>query len=213
MDWLELFYWVTLLFGLGYGVFGLLAGGLGGHDVVVGGHDVELGGGHDLDVSHDLDSGHAAASPDVGGHHLSPFNSLTIGAFSLAVGGFGLITYRIAGFPDWASFLASTTGALLLASALFVAVWRPLVRAQGSSSPDAREVVHALAKVRVSIPAEGYGEIVFVAGGSRMQLPARSTDGVPLASGTRVAIVRLHKGVAEVASMEDESLDSVSDEG
>ena len=59
--------------------------------------------------------------------------------------------------------------AVLVAAAFFLAVWRPLVRAQGSSSPDVRDVVHALAKVRVSIPAKGVGEIVFSAGGS---LPA-----------------------------------------
>ncbi len=198
LNGLELFYWVAFLFGLGYGVFGLLAGGLGGHDIA-GGHDVDLS--HDLGGGHELDAGH-----DVGAHHVSPVNSLTIAAFSLAVGGIGLLTYRYIGLPDWLSLLLATVGAVLVAGAFFLAVWRPLVRAQGSSSPDMREVAQALAKVRVSIPAEGLGEIVFSARGSRMQLPARSASGVPLASGTRVAIVRLHKGVAEVVSMEDEAL-------
>ncbi|MCL5110870.1 MAG: hypothetical protein M1401_18800 [Chloroflexi bacterium] len=205
LNGLELFYWVAFLFGLGYGVFGLLAGGLGGHDIA-GGHDVDLS--HDLGGGHELDAGH-----DVGAHHVSPVNSLTIAAFSLAVGGIGLLTYRYIGLPDWLSLLLATVGAVLVAGAFFLAVWRPLVRAQGSSSPDMREVAQALAKVRVSIPAEGLGEIVFSARGSRMQLPARSASGVPLASGTRVAIVRLHKGVAEVVSMEDEALGSASDEG
>ncbi len=216
LNGLELFYWVAFLFGLGYGVFGLLAGGLGGHDIA-GGHDVDLshdlGGGHELDAGHDVGAHDLDAGHEVGAHHVSPVNSLTIAAFSLAVGGIGLLTYRYIGLPDWLSLLLATVGAVLVAGAFFLAVWRPLVRAQGSSSPDMREVAQALAKVRVSIPAEGLGEIVFSARGSRMQLPARSASGVPLASGTRVAIVRLHKGVAEVVSMEDEALGSASDEG
>lgn len=197
LDLLELFYWVTFIFGLAYGAFGLVAGGLGEHDI--GGHEVDVG--HDVAVEHDVAGGHELA-----GHHVSPFNSLTIAAFCLAVGGIGLLGYKYAGLPAWLAFLVSTIGALLVSAAFFLAVWRPLVRSQGTSSPDIQDIVEALATVRTSIPATGLGEIVFNARGSRMQLPARSDNGMPLPSGTRVAIVRVRKGVAEVVSMEDESL-------
>jgi len=216
LDLLELFYWITFVFGLAYGVFGLVAGGLGGHDI--GGHGVDVGHdaavGHGISVDHDVAGGHdVGAGHEVAGHHVSPFNSLTVAAFCLAVGGIGLLSYKYAGLPGWLAFLVSTIGALLVSAAFFLAVWRPLVRSQGSSSPDIRDLLEALATVRVSIPASGLGEVVFSARGSRMQLPARSDNGAPLPSGTRVAIVRIRKGVAEVVSMEDEALGPSPDEG
>lgn len=204
LDLLALFYWITFVFGLAYGVFGLVAGGLGGHDI--GGHGVDIG--HDAAVGHDFGDGHEFA-----GHHVSPFNSLTIAAFCLAVGGIGLLSYQYVGLPGWLAIVVSTIGALLVSAAFFLAVWRPLVRSQGSSSPDIRDLIEALATVRVSIPASGLGEVGFSARGSRMQLPARSDNGTPLPSGTRVAIVRIRKGVAEVVSMEDEALGPLPDEG
>ncbi|MHB1132899.1 MAG: hypothetical protein ACYC4L_10980 [Chloroflexota bacterium] len=217
IDLLELFYWIAFAFGLGYGVLGLVGGGLGGHDVAVGqdvavGHDFAVE--HEVPAGHDLAGGHDAASmSEAAGAHVSPVNSLTIAACALALGAIGLLTYRYWGLPSWLSLLVASLGGLLLAVAFFFAVLRPLMRSQSNSTPDIRAVVQSLAMVRTSIPSTGLGEIVLTSGGSRTQLPARSDNGLPLPSGTRVAIVRINRGVAEVVSMEDEALGPSTEEG
>jgi hypothetical protein len=66
--------------------------------------------------------------------------------------------------------------------------------------------MNAAAVVRVSIPSDGFGEVVLTAGGTRFPMPARSEEGREIVTGQRVAVMRIAKGVAYVVPLDEESL-------
>ena len=152
IDLIELLYWTAFLFGLGFSVLGVLGLGLGGVDHDLGGHDV--------------DSGHELGHDGNGGGHASPLNSLTIAAFPTGLGALGLLGMRVGGLSGLSSFLFALLGALAIAALFFFGVFRPLVRSQSNSTPDIQVLLNAAAVVRVSIPTDGFGEVVLTAGGT-----------------------------------------------
>lgn len=206
----ELFYWVAFLLGLGYALIGVFAGNLGGdagaehevsleHDVAVE-HNLSIE--HEVAAEHEIEAGHGVH--EAAGAHVSPFNSLTIASFSAALGGFGLIGLKYVGLPPWVSFAFAFVGALAVATVFFIAVVRPLYSSESTSAPDIDELVRSPAEVRTTIPHGGLGEIVYVAGGSRIAMPARSESGNEIGRGTKVAIIRIRRGVAHVVPLYDE---------
>ncbi len=199
---IELFYWVAFLFGFGYAAFGMLSHGFGGGDADVGhgGVDHDVAGGHG-GLEHDTVDGSSGGHEAGAGVHVSPFNSLTIAAFSVSLGALGLLGLRVGNLGAWQSFAFALTGGLLLAAGFFMAIVRPLYRSQTSSVADIDEVLRTPARVRTPIPAGGTGEIVFVAGGRRSSLPARTEDGSEIAGGVQVAILHIRKGVAYVVPL------------
>ncbi len=203
LNGIELFYWVAFLFGFGYAAFGLLSHGFGGGDADVGhgGFDHDVAVGHGGGLGHDVDGGSAGGHEAGGGMHVSPFNSLTIAAFSVSLGALGLLGLRVGSLGAWQSLAFALVGGFVLAGGFFMAVVRPLYRSQTSSVPDIDEVLRAPARVRTPIPAGGTGEIVFVAGGRRSSLPARTEDGSEIAGGIQVAILHIRKGVAYVVPL------------
>lgn len=210
LNGVELFYWVAFLFGFVYAVVGLFSHGFGGDVEVDHGaaldHDLAAdASGLDHDLANVIHGAGAAAA------HVSPFNSLTIAAFSVSLGAIGLLGLRYLGLGAWQSFGFSFLGALALAAGFFFSIVRPLYRSQSSSLPDIDELVRSPAHVRTAIPAAGVGEVVYVAGGSRFTMPARSAEETAIASGTRVAILRIRKGVAYVVPLGLEEEFSLSD--
>lgn len=206
----ELFYWVAFLLGLGYALIGVFAGNFGAdagaeHEVPLE-HEVAVE--HDLSVEHEIAAEHeleaGQALHEAIGAHVSPFNSLTIAAFSAALGGFGLIGLRFAGLPSWLSFIFAFVGALVASTVFFIAVVRPLYSSESTSAPAIGELMRAPAEVRTSIPLDGLGEVIYIAGGSRFVMPARSESGSEIGRGTKVAILRIRKGVAYVVPLYDE---------
>lgn len=189
LNWVELFYWVAFLLGFGFAVVGVVGHGFGGGD------GVDTGG----DLGHDL-------AHDAGVDHASPFNSLTIAAFSTGLGALGLLGLRVLGLTPALSLLFAVAGGLAIGALFFFAVFRPLVRSQSDSTPDIKVLMEAPAVVRTPIPVDGFGEIVLQAGGSTFPMPARSEEGREILSGVRVAVMRIAKGVAYVVPLDEESL-------
>lgn len=200
LNGVELFYWVAFLFGLVYSVVGVVGHGLGagGHEVEVGGHEVEhdFGGESGHEVSHDVD----------GAAHVSPLNSATIAAFSAALGAIGLLSMKSAGLDPWFSFVVALVGALLVAAGVFAFVVSPLYRSQSDSTARLNDLLGTPGQVLTTIPSAGVGEIALVAGGSRLQMPAVSHDGTEIKAGQHVAILRITKGVARVAPLDEQEL-------
>jgi hypothetical protein len=212
LNGVELFYWVAFLFGFVYAVIGFFSHGFGGGDVDVD-HGAVVDHDWDADASgldHDL-AANAAHGAGVSAVHVSPFNSLTIAAFSVSLGAIGLIGLRYLGLGAWQSLGFSFLGALALAAGFFLSIVRPLYRSQSTSLPDINELVRAPAQVRTAIPAAGVGEVVYVAGATRFTMPARSAEETAIASGTRVAILHIRKGVADVVPLGLEEEYSLSD--
>ena len=182
---IEVIYWACFAISLGYGACGLFGEFLGGAEASQ----------HALIAGHDPGAGLPSEAPLL--------NSLTLTSFLLSFGALGLLGVYGLGLEPLVSLLFAISSGIILAAFFFLAFVRTVYRSQSSSSPRLSEVMSSSALTTVSIPAEGTGEIAYVAGGSRFTMPAREERGKAIAKGQRVAIVRVEKGVAYVASVED----------
>ena len=192
-------FWVGLFFAIMSGLMSGIFGGshadashLGGHGLDVGGHDV---GGHDGHPGggaegHDMGQGVGHSMPDFPA--LSP---VTISTFVTVFGGAGVIFTKI---PETSPVYFSVPlamvcafgtsyGVFLIFSKIFHAV-------QGSSEVLQGSLVGQSATVTISIPTDGMGEIVYVAGAGRQNAQARASDGQPISTGAEVTIMKVVGG-------------------
>ncbi len=182
---LTVVYLALLGVGILYAVFILIGGGL--HDVHLPHLDLPLGGHVDLPGGVD--------TPEVGVPSLSP---ITIASFVTAFGGFGLIAQGLLEVSARWSLLWAAGGGLLVAVIAHFAFGYFFIAPQGSSEVRFKDVVGAVGEVSTPIPAEGLGEVAFVAQGGRVSYPAKSAAGVAIARGTTVVIEQLSSGVVIV---------------
>lgn len=199
---METFFLGCFLFGA---IFAILSLALGFFD-----GPLHLGplGHHDL-VSDS--AGHAAVGPGdataggvahAGGTGLPIVSLTTLLAFLTWFGAGGYLALRVVEAPmpvaAGAGLAAGAVAALLMARFLG---W---VRAH-ETVLDARdfEIVGTLARVSISIPAGGVGEIVFTKAGTRRGEAARSRGAVPLARDTEVVVMAYERGIAYVQPWEE----------
>jgi hypothetical protein len=158
------------LFDLGHGLADFVGGHLG---------DVSIG-------DHHLDVGHGSGDA----HGPSPLSSRVIFTFMTAFGGGGAIAtmYGLATLPGVGVAVGS---GLLLGGAVY-ALSVAMFRQQSSSGFDLGSLVGRSARVVVSIPAHGAGQVTVGAGGGTSTLLARTADGsaVPLDHVVRVSEVQ-----------------------
>jgi membrane protein implicated in regulation of membrane protease activity len=190
---------VTLVFGhmnlhlhvhLPHGGGHLQVGSAGhGGGVHGGGH---AGGGH---AAHGAHSGQADAD-------LSPINFATVTAFLAWFGGTGYILTRYSTL--W--FLVALGLACLLGLAgAAVVFWffSKLMRTEHVMDPADYDMVGVLGRVTSGIREGGTGEIVYVQGGTRHAVGARSEDGPGIAKEEEVVVTRYEKGIAYVRRWKD----------
>ncbi|HEX2032881.1 MAG TPA: hypothetical protein VHS99_01730 [Chloroflexota bacterium] len=176
--------------------------GQGGHGAHGPGHHVELGnldhGGHA--------TGHGQAAHATGSHHGGPMailqqlpllNFASLVAFLTWFGAAGYALVRFAAWPlllaILAAVLAGSAGALLIA--LFLG---KVMAGERVLDPRDDRLPGTLARVTVSIPDHGVGEIVFTKAGRRRSEAARSVTGRAIPRGTEVVILDYSRGVAGV---------------
>jgi membrane protein implicated in regulation of membrane protease activity len=125
------------------------------------------------------------------------FNLTALLGFLTWFGAAGFVLLRFGTWPLVAVLLvalfAGFVAALLLA--LFL---RKLLEGERVMDPADYRLQGTLARVTVSIPATGVGEIIFIMAGARRSEAARSATGQPLARGTEVVILHHARGVAAV---------------
>jgi membrane protein implicated in regulation of membrane protease activity len=202
---LNCIYFALLGIGVIYALIILITGGL--HDVDVPGLDIDIGemdlGGHHLpEVPVHLDLDHAPSFDhgDVGVPSLSP---ITIASFVTAFGSFGLLAVYLFNVSDRFSLLWAAGGGLVVAIIAHFAFGYFLIAPQGSSEVRARDIIGLTAEVITPIPADGVGQIAFVAQGRRVTASARSAGGVPVAKGTPVSIQSFTGSAAVVRPQPD----------
>lgn len=185
MDTLNCFYFSLVGAGVVYAVFVLITGGM--HDVASGLHlPFDFGGG-----------GHVAdfGGHDVGGHgELGGFPALTpvtVAGFVTAFGAFGIIAREGFAADSNASVFWAAMGGIVVAVIAHFAFGYFLIAPQGSTDVRRQDIIGATGEVITPIPAEGMGEVAFVAQGGRIVYPARSADGTAIARRTPVTIVEL----------------------
>ncbi len=138
-----------------------------------------------------------AATIGIGDHadhdtgHFSLFSPLTLAIFFASIGAFGLITRYGVGAGETTSILLSVGGGLITAYVVGRASFRLIASSRGSSAIPTAALTGAEAEVTIGIPAGGVGEVVVMVGSQRHSGPARSADGLAIASGRTVTVVRL----------------------
>lgn len=191
-------------------LFTLVSVALGAASHLPGAHLAHPGGGHDLGAGQ---GGHAGpgtgdgpphAGPgahglgQAGGPHGLPLFSLSSVLASLTW--FGAAGYLLLRFGGWPLILA-LPAALLAGAAGWLLMALFLARVQaGERAMDPRDyrLDGTVARVSVSIPAEGVGEIVFSKAGGRRSEAARGLGGQPVPRGAEVLILEYARGMAVV---------------
>ena len=196
------------LFGALFTVVSLVLGLAG-----AGMHQLHIGDGGDLAAAHPGSGGDAGAGHGdggVGGHHgahgdqadtahqgLPVFNLSSVLAFLTWFGAAGYLLMRFAAWPALPAAAAGMAGGG--AGAVLIGLFLANALA-GERVMDPREyrLEGTIARVSVSIPAGGTGEVVFTKAGSRRGEAARSLGGKPIARDSEVVIVEYERGVAAV---------------
>ncbi len=141
-----------------------------------------------------------------GGLHLAdvlaPFlNASSLLAFLTWFGAAGYLALQFGGwalpFGLAAALLAGIAGAVLLGAFL-----RKVMAGEVTLDPRDYRLEGTLARVTVSIPESGAGEIVFAKAGRRRSEAARSATGQAIPRGTEVVIMRYARGAAHVQPWE-----------
>lgn len=195
-----------------------LGPGHGGHAMPAAhGHDLGPGhGGHGAPAghSHDLGPGHGGHGQDHGAgsmHHVeagdrgvsvgrAALSLLNVSSILAFLTWFGAAGYLLLHFAAW-SLLAAAPVAVVAGGA--AASWMGLFLAKVRAServmdPRAYRLEGTVARVIVSIPANGVGEVVFQKMGSRRSEAARGFNGRAIPRGAEVVIVDYQRGIATV---------------
>lgn len=209
---LTCFYVALLFFGSGYIIFSFVVG-----EVVDFGGDV----GHAFEgVSHSLGEalgnaleglhggaeaasslGHADAALPEAGHEVStsvpsPFGLRTIAMFLTGFGAGGLISKGL-NWSDELSLLPAF-GAGLVAGLVMWWFLKILYASQGSTSIQDADYLGLIGRVTISISDKGRGMVTLTVKGQRMNVPAVSKDGLPIAAHAEVEVISKEGGVAIV---------------
>jgi len=141
------------------------------------------------------------------GHHVSPFNFITLTAFLAWFGGAGYLLTRYSGLWVGFALLVSIASGLVGGGIIFVFLSKVLMSDEEDMDPADYEMVGVLGKISSSIRAGGTGEIVYTQMGTRRVCGARSEDGGAIARGTEVVVTRYEKGIAYVRLWSELSAD------
>ena len=191
-----LFHFYLLCFFIGFFyaiVSGILSGVFGGADVDIGDVDVDAG---------DIDAG--GADIDSGGLHLSPLSPVTIAMFTSSFGALGAILTKFSpqlGIPVTLG-IAIVSG-IVIAGATMYFFYRLFRSTQESSEARVSDIIGLDAEVITAIPAEGFGEIAYIARGTRFNSTARSIDGKDVPRNATVKIRRMVGSVCYVKRTTD----------
>ncbi len=177
MDTVEIVYLGTFFVGFGFAVVSALMSG-----VFSGGAEahVDVGGAHG-------DTMHPTAGDSV---HFPLLSPVTLSMFAAAFGGSGMVYKKVLLWPAVAHLPAAavTAGAVGLGVAwIFYKIFQA---SSGSSQTQPDEVLGVEAEVTTAIPADGLGEISYVARENRFSAPARSADGKAVGARSLVKVLK-----------------------
>jgi membrane protein implicated in regulation of membrane protease activity len=195
---METVFLACFLFGLLF-TLGSAALGAAGHVLpgLHGGHGGDGGHGFGEGANSGAAHGHDGAHAD-GVHHALPITNLSsLMAFLMWFGAAGYVLERFAGLP---LALALGGGALAgLAGAFIVALFlRAILKGERVMDPRDYRLEGTIARVTVTIPEGGAGEILFTKAGTRRSEAARSIDGSAVPRNTEVVVIEYERGIAVV---------------
>jgi hypothetical protein len=158
-------YGFAFAIGLGYAIFSGLAGHLFGGDVS---HDIHMDVGTDLPIS--------------------PLSPTVISTFLTGFGGGGILANSYLGLSVPKGALFAILAGTLLSGGTYTILLIMFRNTQAGSEFSADDMTGREVEVITPIPENGTGEIAVVVKGTRVNGPARSTDGRAVSRQTRVVI-------------------------
>ncbi len=183
---LNIVYALALLIGTIYAIFLVFFQGIGD---VLGDLDIDLSA--DVDVDLDADAAGEATGVSV----------LAIASFISSFGAFGLIAVTLFDAGTVTSLIVALVGGILIgiaAQLFFLYILSPTI----SSEIQQTKLIGMVAEITTPIPANGVGQIAFVAKGSRVTYSARATEAdLSMSRGTAVRIERIVGGMAYVSEI------------
>lgn len=135
-----------------------------------------------------------------------PFSPTLILSFLTFLSCTGYILERFLSVHSGIAFLFATLVALIIASLLHFFVLVPLASAESSLAYSDEDLKGRLGMVIISIPEDGYGEVLLQGIGGNIAKAARSFDEKAIQSGTEVLVIDINQGVLYVTphqSLED----------
>ncbi len=196
------------LFGALFTVVSLILGVAGGglHHLHAGDGGVD-GAAHAGQIGHLAHGqGHAAPvdSPASPGDQQAPAHGglpvLNVSSLLAFLTWFGATGYLLTRFAGWPVALAAPSAVAMGAlGAVLVGLFLAKVLA-GEREMDPRDyrLEGTIARVTVTVPAGGAGEVMFTKAGSRRSEAARSLSGTPIARDSEVVIIAYEHGIAAV---------------
>jgi membrane protein implicated in regulation of membrane protease activity len=165
------------------------------------------GGGHSGGPGHGhAGSGHGSmdstAGGDAGHHGLPWINYNTVVMFMTWFGAAGYLLNSQSRASTLVVLLGAIAAGTTGASLIFLFIERLLLRGETRMNPADYYMPGTLARITSSIREGGTGEIMYVQGGTRKAVGARSDEGRPHVQGEEVVVVRYEKGIAYVRAME-----------
>jgi membrane protein implicated in regulation of membrane protease activity len=186
---LNMVYAVALLIGVIYAIFLIFFHGIGD---ALGDLGVDL---HlDMDAADaDLDTDAASEAAGV--------STLAVASFVTAFGAFGLLAVTLFDARTFTSLFFALFGGVVIgiaAQLFFLYILSPTI----SSEVRQAALIGQAAEIITPIPANGVGQIAFVAQGGRVTYAARAVDADAVERGTSVRIERIIGGMVYVSKLD-----------
>ena len=157
-----------------------------------------LGGSLHLPHIHLHVGGHHMHGPHMGHGELSPINIGTVAAFLVWFGGTGYLLVRYYDFRVLLALTLAIVAGLAGGAIVFLFLAKVLIRSGEELDPADYEMVGVLGQVTSRVRAGGTGEMIFSQNGGRKAAAVRSAEGVEIAKGTEVVVIRYEGGIAFV---------------
>ena len=124
-----------------------------------------------------------------------PFNPAIILSFFTIFSASGYILEKFIGVSSGVTIIISSVVSLFLVTLLYLFVFIPLKSAETSLGYSDEDLKGKVGKVIISIPEDGFGEVVMSIGGSTVNRSAQSFNNEAIPYDTEVLIIDVQKGV------------------
>ncbi|WP_078382276.1 hypothetical protein [Sutcliffiella halmapala] len=131
-----------------------------------------------------------------------PIDPALILSFFTVFSASGYLFEKFSPFAGWLVLGIATIISIILVTLLHVFIFVPIRSAEASLGYSDEDLKGKIAKVIISIPQDGFGEIVLTIGGSTVSKSAQSFENEPIPYETEVLIIDVQKGVVFVTPYE-----------
>ncbi|EHM9004778.1 hypothetical protein ABGY98_003106 [Salmonella enterica] len=130
---------------------------------------------------------------------LDALHPMVVASACTMTGGAGILLLKHTALATFTVLALALAGALVLSVAVFYGYVRPMKHSETSTAFSMKELAGKEAVVSVTIPAQGYGEVMVCIGAGQTFQVAASFDGTQIDKETTVVIVEVSDGVVYVS--------------